>query len=610
MARASREFVVDAVAVTLSPRRRLLRWGSWFAVVNAALMAVVGVPFLWYYFVLGPSVAWLYAIVAYVGHLSALAYIAFLLLVPLIALVPRPRLVLPLGVIVASASVSFFLLDTLVFAANRYHLDLLTAALLAPDTWVFFTVYFLVALAVEGMLAGRVWKRTASPVGHRAGWYLALGLAGCFLASHLVHMIAFAHYYVPVTSFTRYLPLYFPLQEPKSLAKLRAPDGQHRLVPALGRLPEGELRYPLAPLRCEPRPPLLNVLLVVIDGMRADALTSTAAPKLAGFASGAVQFNQHFSGGNVSRPGMFSLFYGLPATYWHAFANFDQPPVLMDLFREHGYQVGVFSSAPVYSKVVGLDRTALARIPNLRRETVSPYPGPSGRDRTLTDEWLAWLGGRDPSRSFFGFLYYDAAVGIEPPEHYPAAVPVPPGTSRTESLRIRYLNAVHYVDSLVGKVLDDLERRGLLDRTVVVVTSDHGMQFDEYGLDFDGHGTGFTRSQLQTPLVIRWPGRPMGRVDRRTSHFDVAPTLVGRLFGCANPPTDYASGDDLFGEKQWEWLIAADYTNYALVEPKQVTVVFSRGYEIRDETYRLVGHPTLPYEHLRAALREMSRFYR
>jgi hypothetical protein len=573
-------------------------------------MGVVGLRYLWYYFALGPSVAWIYVIIAYAGHFSSLAYIAFLLLVPVIALIPRRRLVLPLGVFLASAGVSLLLLDTLVFAENRYHLGVLTATLLAPETWAFFAVYFLVGLAVESMLAGWVWKRTAAPAWPRRGRALVLGLAACFLASHLIHMIAFAYFYVPVTSFTRYLPLYFPFQEPRTLAKLRAPGGGHRLVPARGRLAEGELQYPLSPLRCEPSRPLLNVLLVVIDGMRADALTSTAAPRLAALASGAVQFNQHFSGGNVSRPGMFSLFYGLPATYWHAFSNFDQPPVLMDLFRQYGYQLGVFASAPVYSKVVGLDRTALARIPNLRRETVSPYPGRSGKDRTLTDEWLAWLGDRDPSRAFFGFLYYDAAVGVEPPENYPTVVPVPPGTSKPRRLRIRYLTAVHYVDSLIGQVLDDLGRRKLLDRTVVIVTSDHGLQFDEYGLGFDGHGTGFTRSQLQTPLLIRWPGRPAGRVDRRTSHFDVAPTLLTGLFGCANPPTDYASGHDLFTDGQWDWLIATDYTDYALVEPEQVTVVLSGGYEIRDENYRLIPHPTLSQEKLRAALREMSRFYR
>ena len=94
------------------------------------------------------------------------------------------------------------------------------------------------------------------------------------------------------------------------------------------------------------------------------------------------------------------------------------------------------------------------------------------------------------------------------------------------------------------------------------------------------------------------------------SGFYVAPTLLTGLFGCANPPTDYASGHGLFTDRQWDWLIATDYTDYAVVEPAQVTVVLAGGYEIRDENYRLVRHPTLPQESLRAALREMSRFYR
>jgi len=92
---------------------------------------------------------------------------------------------------------------------------------------------------------------------------------------------------------------------------------------------------------------------------------------------------------------MFSLFYGLPATYWDTFADFARPPVLMDLFRQYGYQFGLFTSAPLYRWFVGLDRTALARVPNLRLETSSLYPGASGWDRTVTEEWLQWLDKRD-----------------------------------------------------------------------------------------------------------------------------------------------------------------------------------------------------------------------
>jgi membrane-anchored protein YejM (alkaline phosphatase superfamily) len=174
----------------------------------------------------------------------------------------------------------------------------------------------------------------------------------------------------------------------------------------------------------------------------------------------------------------------------------------------------------------------------------------------------------------------------------------------------RYLTAVHYVDSLVGRVLDDLERRKLLERTVIIITSDHGVEFGEGGQGFTGHGTAFSGAQLHTPFVLRWPGRSPGRVVRRTSHNDVAPTLLGGLFGCANPPSDYASGHDLFSDAQWDWLIAANYSEFALIEPEQVTVVYSAGYEIRDQNYRLVRNPRLSSDVMGAALHEMGRFYR
>ena len=598
----------------MTARRRLLRWASWFALVNAALLALIGLRYLWYYAALGPSVAWIYALLAFVGQMSAFAFVPFLLLVPVIALIPWPRVVVPLGVVTGGVVLSLLVLDTLLFAENRYHIGVLTITLLEPQTWAFLALYFLVGLAIEAMLAQWVWKATENPPKRRVGRYLALAIVGCFLASHLIHLWAEAHFYVPVTSFTRYLPLYAPLRDSRRLVKLGLVDQsrarEESLAATIARRPGGELHYPQAPLRCEPRWPLLNVLLIVIDGMRADALTPVTAPRLAALAPSTVRFDRHWSGGNVSRPGMFSLFYGLPATYWKVFADVARPPVLMDLFRQYGYQFGIFASSPVYSPVVGLDRTALARIPNLRHETISPHPGSSGRDRTLTEEWLEWIDRRDQPRPFFGFLFYNAAVANEAPKDYPPTVPVPPRASIQGQLHARYLTAVHYVDSLVGRVLDDLERRKLLDRTVIVVTSDHGMEFDENGLGFDGHGTGFTGSQLQTPMLIRWPGRLPGRVDRRTSHFDVAPTLVAGLFGCTNPPSDYASGHDLFTDAQWDWLIVTEYTDYALIEPDRVTVVLQDAYEIRDWNYRLIPHPTLPRDGLRAALREMSRFYK
>ncbi len=213
----------------VTTKRRLLRWLGWFALVNVVLLALVGLRYLWYYATLGPSMAWIYALLAFVGQMSAFAFVPMLCLVPVILLLPRPRLVHALGVIVGSAVLSLLVLDSLLFAENRYHIGVLTFTLLAPATWGFLALYFLVAVVIEAMLAQWVWKRTERVPRRRIGRYVALAIVVCFVSSHLIHLWAEAHFYVPVTSFTRYLPWFAPLRD--SL----------RLVPPRGRpaLPAG-----------------------------------------------------------------------------------------------------------------------------------------------------------------------------------------------------------------------------------------------------------------------------------------------------------------------------------------------------------------------------------
>jgi hypothetical protein len=86
--------------------------------------------------------------------------------------------------------------------------------------------------------------------------------------------------------------------------------------------------------------------------------------------------------------------------------------------------------------------------------------------------------------------------------------------------------------------------------------------------------------------------------------------LLTELLGCANPPADYASGSSLFSDAQWTWLVVASYREYAVVEPGRVTVVFPSGYEVRGRNYRLEPSQAPPRATMRAAMLEMSRFYR
>mgnify|MGYP006929385012 CR=1 FL=1 len=87
-------------------------------------------------------------------------------------------------------------------------------------------------------------------------------------------------------------------------------------------------------------------------------------------------------------------------------------------------------------------------------------------------------------------------------------------------------------------------------------------------------------------------------------------TLMPRLLGCTNPPSDYSSGRDLFESRGWPWLLAGSYYNYAVLEPGQITVTFPNGlFEVRDWDYRLVAKPEFSSATLEAVMRENKRFY-
>jgi membrane-anchored protein YejM (alkaline phosphatase superfamily) len=307
--------------------------------------------------------------------------------------------------------------------------------------------------------------------------------------------------------------------------------------------------------------------------------------------------------------GAFSLFYGLPPGYFASFEALQKPPVLVDQLMKADYQLGLFSSSNMYRPVT-LDRTAFANVPDLRIET-KPADAPAWqRDRIMTAEWMSWLDRRSPDRPIFGFLFYDAVNDTTYPPEYQDRVPANMGDPMPQAFA-DYKTSIMFVDGLIGEVLADLEERGLSDNTVVMISADHGEEFNENGDGVKGHGSGYSRQQLGVPMLLAWPGMDHGRVMQRTSHYDVAPTLMRRLLGCSNDGSDYSSGHDLYDGPQWDWLIAGSYYNYAVLEPEQVTITFPNGtFEIRDNDYRLLESPQFNSDVLESVMRENTRFHK
>jgi len=348
-------------------------------------------------------------------------------------------------------------------------------------------------------------------------------------------------------------------------------------------LAAGNVRYPREPLRLADDRPRWNVVWLVAESWRADTLVPDVMPETDEFARGALRFRQHVSGGNGTRMGVFSMFYGLYGAYWFPFLAESVAPVAIDQLRADGYQFAVSTSAKF--SFPEFDRTVWSRLP--RGDLVEGDDRKRGweNDRELVTQLLARIDARDKSRPFFAFHFFESphAQYWFPPESVirePYCKEMNYATlaaSDMPQVRNRYLNAVHHLDSQLGRIFQHLCDRGLLDDTIVVVTGDHGEEFMEKGRY--GHHSTFSEEQIRTPLILSIPGVAPRVIDAVSSHLDLAPTVLHAL-GVVNPPSDYSLGVDLLGEARRESVVVADWDHLCVRDAtsKGIFPVTQRGF--------------------------------
>jgi len=118
--------------------------------------------------------------------------------------------------------------------------------------------------------------------------------------------------------------------------------------------------------------------------------------------------------------------------------------------------------------------------------------------------------------------------------------------ARRHELLSGYFAAITGLDRGVGQILDKLEEMGVLENTLVIFTSDNGMNMGHHGIWGKGNGT-FPQNMYDTsvkvPTIISRPGHvPQGVVDDHLlSHYDIMPTLLDYL-GMENPEADQLPG--------------------------------------------------------------------
>lgn len=335
--------------------------------------------------------------------------------------------------------------------------------------------------------------------------------------------------------------------------------------------------------KVEPDPQKPNVLIVLIDTLRVDRLgvygyPRDTSPNLDKLASEATRFDAAIAQASWTKPSMASLLTGLYARQtsvssgtW-AQEGQEGAVLVQQLAAKHvtlaeklaamGYETGAFGEnhhlvpelgfAQGYLRYDWRQPVRLGPLREIARRFESRFIAD-----WINDRLFGWLDAKEGKR-FFAYLHH---IDVHWPYESPApfsgmftTAPAPEDFNRSKFMpntveRLReggvgelnpatlramsdaYDEGIRYVDDRLGKVFDELRRRGVYDDTLIIVTADHGEEFLEHGLL--GHGESLYDEVIRVPLIVKFPcpGPQCASrvVSAQVELVDVFPTVLGAV---------------------------------------------------------------------------------
>lgn len=378
------------------------------------------------------------------------------------------------------------------------------------------------------------------------------------------------------------IPLYQPLTVNKFAAKHFGIKPEVQTQNTIQK--DASLNYPLSPLKLQKDPKKINIFIFASDSVCDTCVTDKITPNIEKFKQDAIVFENHYSGGNATRFGIFSLIYGLNSTYWFSFLNANRGPVLFDVLNQLGYKIDIISSAntnwPEFRETCYF---------NVQKSIKDEFKGkPWEKDRQSSKYLLERIEKCTQEKPLFSFIFLDAPHGYSSPKSFNPFraseeninyLTVSKDGEDIKTVFAQYKNAVSYNDTLFGEMIEKLKEKGMYDEALIIYTSDHGQEFYEYG-SF-GHNSSFSRAQIVTPMIIKLPNSLKNKIDLPsefpdilTSHNDVVPTLL-TLLGLENKSSDYSNGKNIFDKAFGrEYVFSANWNNNAIID-KEFTYIFS-----------------------------------
>ena len=279
----------------------------------------------------------------------------------------------------------------------------------------------------------------------------------------------------------------------------------------------------------------LNVLLIVVESLRADAFTKERMPRVFAWARGGLVAEQHYGGSTYSEAGAFSLLYGRSPLLFDFTLDTHQPPTWCEIAHRLKMDCSYFSGHPK----IWMRREEFLN-PNVVDHFVHDDTGGWNQwDRTALEHAVSAIRNSGARPAISTVLLMSTHFEYQYPPEYERHLPVLVGAKWSETnllgldassripLTNRYLNSVAFTDDIVADAIEQLDPAN----TVIVFTGDHGESLGDDGRF--GHGYGFADVITRVPFAMVGPGIPAVTLEVPSLHADLLRTLVHVLGGKA-----------------------------------------------------------------------------
>jgi arylsulfatase A-like enzyme len=313
----------------------------------------------------------------------------------------------------------------------------------------------------------------------------------------------------------------------------------------------------------------VNILFIVVDTLRADHLgcygyERNTSPNINALAAQSVVFDSMIAPAIPTHPafvtintGQYSITHGVVAHGGNT-AVPKSAPWLPAIVHRHGYTTCAVDNLAEWSN--SFQRGFEFYIDPTQKRPL----GLSCDNREMNQRVFPWLKEHRAERFYLLLHYWDPHTPYLPPRAYRTLFyegdPSDPDNRSLDGLEAhplgktwretwfpqlgkritdaRYIEALYdaeirYCDEGIGMLLEELERLGLTEDTLVVLMSDHGELMYRHKVFFDHHG--LYDGNLHVPLIVRHPGFKPRRIPHLVTHVDIAPTILD-LCGIAVPP--------------------------------------------------------------------------